>query len=69
MRLDRPINQLLVQVYEMDRDTCMASLRSIERPRLDFTDEFLAGVSTEQLKHILAAACIQAHKAAGRDAA
>lgn len=69
MELDQPINQVLVQIYEMDRDTCMAALRSIERPHLDFTEEYLEKVSTEQLKHILAAACMQAHKHANRHAA
>ncbi len=68
MRLDRPIQETLVEIYGMERETCLAALRSIERPRLDFTDEFLAASSTEQLKHILAAAVLQARKVSGHAA-
>lgn len=37
-------------------------MKSIERPRLDFTDEYLNAASLDQLRHILVAAVIQARK-------
>ncbi|MCX5658999.1 MAG: hypothetical protein NTW19_04665 [Planctomycetota bacterium] len=62
MQLDRPIEALLCEIASLDRTECVEQLRSLPRPAMDFTDEYLAAMSLERLRHTLAAACIQARK-------
>lgn len=62
MRVDQPIEKLIAAVQRLDRAGCLRELRRIRRPRLDFTDEYLAQQSLDQLRHIVLAACIQARK-------
>jgi len=62
MTLNQPLESLVCQIARMSRCECMAAMKSIERPRLDFTDEYLNAASLDQLRHILVAAVIQARK-------
>ncbi len=62
MSVDVPIEQLIDQIADMDRDDCIVHLRLFEEPALDFTNSYLASQSDEQLRHILLAACLQARK-------
>lgn len=69
MRLNQPVEQIIQEIHSLDRRGCLSELRTFERPRLDFTDEFLNHLSLEQLRHILMAACLQARKPMPRPAA
>ena len=60
MQLDQPLEKIITSILDLDRQACISELRAIRRPRLDFTDDFLAPLSIEQLRHILMAACTQA---------
>ena len=60
MSHDVDIERLIEQVPEMSRRTCTAYLRRFRQPRLDFTDEYLACLSLDRLRHVLLAACLQA---------
>lgn len=62
MSVDVPIEQLIDQIADMDRDDCIIHLRMFEQPMLDFSREYLNQQSEEQLRHILLAACLQARK-------
>ncbi|MDP6154479.1 MAG: hypothetical protein QF785_13945 [Phycisphaeraceae bacterium] len=62
MTADEPIEQLITNVYEMDRDHCKAALSGFEQPSLDFTDDFLNQISLDRLRHILMAACLQSRR-------
>jgi len=59
------IEELMKAVAAMDREGCIAQLRELQRPKLDFTEEFLRGQTLERLRHIVAAAFIQARKLPG----
>ena len=62
MQLNRPVEQLIQEIHSLDREGCTAELRTMNRPRLDFTPEFLEHLTLEQLRHVLMAACLQARK-------
>ena len=55
----RRVEQLVDRICSMDRDGLVSALRRMrcEFP-MDFTDEFLASMSTERLKHIVLAASL-----------
>jgi len=57
-----PIDQLLVTIHELDRDCCMAELLHFKHIKLDFTEKYLERMSTDRLRHVLMAACLQARK-------
>ena len=59
-----PFEQLLSDVAGLDRDSCKAWLRSLQRPRTDFTDDFLDSLSLDRLRHVVAAAYYQARRSA-----
>lgn len=61
-RLDQPLDQLLTQISGMGRADCVDLLRSVPGLRLDFTDDYLAGQTLESLRHIAAAAAMQARR-------
>lgn len=63
MRLDQPVERLISRISRLGRAACVAEIRRIERPRLDFTDEFLQRQPLDRLRHILAAAILQNRKA------
>jgi len=65
MVLEQSIDRLITSIGELDREECIHELRSLHRPRIDFTDEYLDALSLDRLRHILAAAMIQAHRARG----
>jgi hypothetical protein len=62
MAAEPTIEDLIQTVAALDRDTCKARLRLIERPRLDFPDDFLDALSLERLRHLLLAAYLQARR-------
>jgi hypothetical protein len=62
MAADSSVEELIRSVQALDRDTCKQRLRAIDRPRLDFPDDFLDALSDERLRHLLLAACLQARK-------
>ena len=65
MQLNQPVDRIIEQIHQLDRDGCVAELRGIQTPRLDFSDEYLASMSLDQLRHVLMAACLQARRAPG----
>lgn len=62
------IDELLCEIASLNREACVEELRALPRPVLDFTDEYLASMTLERLRHTLAAACLQARKSARREA-
>jgi hypothetical protein len=62
MTIDQPIEMLLRQIYDMDRDACIAELRAYKAIPLDFSPEYLESKSIEWLRHVLAAAIITTRK-------
>lgn len=57
-----PIDELIHSIYTLDREGCKEQLLHLDSPKLDFTEEFLETMSTERLRHVLMAACLQAKK-------
>ena len=57
-----PINELINAIHRLDRERCKAELLGFQRPKLDFTEEYLNQMSTEWLRHVLLAAYLQARK-------
>ncbi|MEX0776745.1 MAG: hypothetical protein WD042_13665 [Phycisphaeraceae bacterium] len=68
MSIDQPIEDLIRQVSELDRSACIAHLRQVRSPRLDFDDAYLATRTVEQLRHLLLAALLRVRKAQGHHA-
>ncbi len=62
MDLHQPIETLLTAVATLDRPGCVRALREVPHLRLDFTDEYLQAQSIEGLRHLLAAAVLQARR-------
>ena len=60
--MGQSFEDLIVGIQSFDRDRCIDQLRRLERPKTDFTDEFLQKQSLDQLRHILAAAFLQVRK-------
>jgi len=56
------------RIQAMDRAACIEALRRFDRFPLDFTDDYLAGLSVEQLRHILLAAHVTGAMPKGRGA-
>jgi len=66
------IDRFLTRIAQMDRPDLLAEIRRFHDPfQLDFTNEYLAERSTEQLRHILMAAYLQykRHVAPGKASA
>lgn len=57
-----PTEQMVVVVAELSRERCVDELGRVPHVPLDFTDDFLAALSTEQLRHVLLAALLQASR-------
>lgn len=66
MHLDGSLDDLFRHIASLDRRACVELLRGVRRPALDFTDEYLESLSLESLRHTVAAACLQARKAAAQ---
>ena len=62
MNPDMPINDLVRTIHSLDRDRCKVELLSFQASKLDFTEQYLDQMSTERLRHVLMAACLQARK-------
>ncbi len=62
MSSSQSLDDLVQSIYSLDREHCIHELRSLPRLRLDFSDEFLGGMSLDRLRHVLMAACVQARK-------
>ncbi len=62
MQFDLPIERLLQRIATLDRAQCIAELRGLPRPKLDFTDEYLDRQSIEGLRHLLLAAVLTARR-------
>ncbi len=59
MSANESLDQLVQTIFTLDRDHCIDLLCSMKRPQLDFTDEYLHGLSLDRLRHVLVAASIQ----------
>jgi hypothetical protein len=59
MSPDMSMDDLIRTIHRLDRDGCKAELLSINRPVLDFTEEFIDEHSTEWMRHVLMAAFLQ----------
>lgn len=57
-----PTEQMVVVVAELSRERCVDELGRVPYVPLDFTDDFLAALSVEQLRHVLLAALLQARR-------
>lgn len=60
--MDRGIEEKIHRVYHLDRLGCKSELRNMQRPKLDFTDDYLDDLSIDRLRHLLVAAYLQATK-------
>ena len=59
-------NELAKKLAKMDRDRLIKKLRSLRCSfHLDFTDDFLTGISLERLRHIILAATMQSLQCSG----
>lgn len=58
MQVQRPLEQVIVEIQEMPRQRCIAELTHFEGLPLDFDAAFLAGRSDEWLRHTLLAATL-----------
>ena len=59
----REFQSITDKIAEMDRASLIEALRGLECDfKLDFDEEFFAGVSIERLRHILLAVCMHAHE-------
>ncbi len=55
----QPAEEIVARLCRMDRAAMMRELRQFRaRFTLDFTDDFLEGLSTERVRHILLAALL-----------
>ena len=59
METAKTLDHMIRSIQDLDSDRCKACLKSIKRPKLDFTDEFLDSLSLDRLHHILMAAFMQ----------
>ncbi len=58
------VDQLIRDIAEMERPTLIDRLTHFDAPiQLDFSAEYLEACSTDKLRHILMAACLQARRA------
>ena len=64
-----PPTDALRRVHAMDRRQCIEALTHFRDIPLDFDDAYLSGMSTERLRHLLAAALITVHRRRARAAA
>ncbi len=62
MSTAQPIHELIQKVGSFDREACVAHLRQLRRPKIDFSEEFLHSQSLDRLRHIVMAALLQARK-------
>ena len=68
LSLTEPIDHIIVQISELDRDHCIDELRHVPHLKLDFTEEYLRKQSVESLRHLLLAAVQQARRHLKRSA-
>ena len=61
MPLDQPIETSVRRIHEMDRNGCIHELMSFRAIPLDFSREYLDGMSDERLRHVLLAAVLTVH--------
>jgi hypothetical protein len=66
MNVNDSIDEMIRTVQTLDRERCMDQLRQMHRPKIDFTDEFLEGMSLDRLRHVVMAAFLQSKKSARR---
>ncbi len=62
MDFDRPFEEVLCQVSNLDRQQCINELTHFGKLRLDFTVEYLEDLGDEQLRHMLVAAVLTVRK-------
>jgi hypothetical protein len=63
MLASEQVDELICMVAEWDRDTLTSEFMSFDsRFPLDFTPEYLSGLSVEALRHIFLAICMQNQK-------
>jgi len=64
MYLTMELEALLRHLAELPRERCLAELADVPFLSLDFTDAYLATQSTDQVRHLLLAALLQARRRA-----
>lgn len=62
MLRDQSLEQQITAISGYDRRRCVETLSTLPRPRLDFTRDYLDRLDLDRLRHILAAALIQANR-------
>jgi hypothetical protein len=56
------VEELICLVASMDRDDVISRMKAFEGSfPIDFTDDFLAEVSLDRLRHVFVALCLQQH--------
>ena len=62
MYLTMDLETLMQALAILPRERCVAELADVPHLHLDFTDDYLATQSTDQLRHLLLAALLQARR-------
>ena len=62
MFLTMELEALLQHLAVLPRECCLEALSDVPLLQLDFTDAYLATQSTEQVRHLLLAALLQARR-------
>jgi hypothetical protein len=57
-----PIDEMIAAVAQFSRNDAKQALLDFTAMRLDFTDEYLDSLATEQLRHVLLAAIFQVRR-------
>lgn len=61
MSLEQPIESTVRTIHELDRNGCIHELMGFRAIPLDFSREYLDGMSLERLRHVLLAAVLTVH--------
>ena len=61
MSIEQPIESVVRNIHELDRSGCIHELMAFRAIPLDFSREYLDGMSDERLRHVLLAAVLTVH--------
>ena len=61
MSWDQPIESTVREIHQLDRAGCIHELMAFHAFPLDFSREYLDGMSDERLRHVLLAAVLTVH--------
>jgi hypothetical protein len=61
MSIDQPIEATVREIHHLDRAQCIDALAGFRAIPLDFSRDYLDGMSDERLRHVLLAAVLTVH--------